>query len=85
MRKLLGTVVVIGLVIFAVGYGRGWFTVSGEDQQGNTNVEMHIDKEKVKEDAQQVAEKAEELGEEVGHVIHEGAAKAGASGGTSQP
>ena len=52
MRKFLGTLVIIAVVLFVVGLFRDWFSVSRESQPGETNVELKINKEKIREDAQ---------------------------------
>ena len=62
MRKSLGTLALLAIIICAVGYFRGWFSVGTEDQSRETNVEIRIDKDKIKEDAQMAADKVGELG-----------------------
>ncbi len=62
MRKLLGTLVIVVLLISAVGFYRGWFSVSKDDQPGETNVQIKIDKDKIKQDTQEATRKARELG-----------------------
>ncbi len=61
MRKFLGTLVILACIIAGVGLFRGWFGVSTVDQPGETNVELRIDKAKIKQDAETAAEKAREL------------------------
>jgi hypothetical protein len=61
MRKALGTLVIIALIVAGVGFYRGWFGVSTEDQPGETNVELRIDKDKIKQDAEAASEKARGL------------------------
>ena len=61
MRKFLGTLVIIVVVVAVVGFFRGWFGVSTDDQPGETNVELKIDKEKIQQDAAAAKEKAREL------------------------
>ncbi len=58
MRKFLGTLVILALIVVGVGFYRGWFGVSTEDQPGETNVELRIDKDKIKQDAEAVSDKA---------------------------
>ena len=62
MRKSLGTLVLLAIVICAIGFIRGWFSVGTTNQSSETNVEIRIDKEKIKDDAQTAAEKVGELG-----------------------
>lgn len=61
MRKFLGTLVILAMIVVAVGFYRGWFGVSAEDQPGQTNVELKIDKNRIKQDAEAASEKAREL------------------------
>ncbi len=61
MRKLLGTLVIVLLIISAVGFYRGWFSVSTEEQPGETNVQLKIDKERIKEDTEEATRKAKEF------------------------
>ncbi len=63
MRKFLGTLVILVILIGVVGYFRGWFSLSTENQPGVTNVELTIDKDKVKQDEQEVVRRAQQLGE----------------------
>jgi hypothetical protein len=64
MRKFLGTLVILALIVAAVGFYRGWFGVSTDDQPGETNIEVTIDKDKIKQDAEAASEKARELASE---------------------
>lgn len=61
MRKFLGTLVILALIVAGVGFYRGWFGVSTDDQPGETNIEVTIDKDKIKQDAEAASEKAREL------------------------
>jgi hypothetical protein len=72
MRKFLGTLVLVALIIAGIGFYRGWFSVSKDDQPGETNVELRIDKERVRDDAEEVSRKARQLGGEVEEHIDDG-------------
>lgn len=61
MRKFLGTLVILAAIVVGVGFYRGWFDVSTDDQSSETNVELKIDKDKIKQDAEAASEKAREL------------------------
>ena len=65
MRKFLGTLVILIVIVAVVGFFRGWFNISTSNQPGNTNIELQIDKDKIKEDAEKVKEKAEGLASEL--------------------
>lgn len=58
MRKFLGNLVIFAIILAGVGFFRNWFEVSTEDQAGETNIEVTIDKDKIKQDAAAAAEKA---------------------------
>jgi hypothetical protein len=69
MRRLLFVLVVLVAGVAALGYYRGWFTVSGDADRG---INMRVDKEKLKEDEEkakaklgglkgEIQEKADEL------------------------
>jgi hypothetical protein len=54
---------IVTLCVIAVGFYRGWFTVSGESSSAPTNkieVNLTVDRDKVNEDAQSVKEKTTE-------------------------
>ena len=64
MRKLLGTLTILVLIVLGVGFYRGWFGVATDDQPGQTNVEINVDKEKIRQDAEAAKEKARELADQ---------------------
>ena len=49
MRKLLSFVVILAIVIGVVGFARGWFTFASQKGAGGTNVEVHIDDQKIED------------------------------------
>ncbi len=61
MRKFIGTLAILILLVGGIGYSRGWFDFTKSDEPGSTNIELKIDREKIKEDAEMVKEKAKEL------------------------
>jgi hypothetical protein len=61
MRKLLGTVTILIFIVVGVGFYRGWFGFAADDQPGQTNVEISVNKEKIRKDAEAASEKAREL------------------------
>ena len=61
MRKFLGTLVILAMIVAAVGYYRGWYDISTDDRPGETNIEMTIDKDKIKQDAEAARQKASEF------------------------
>ena len=71
MRKLIGTITVIAAIVVGAGLYLGWFSVSSDEQPGETNVKLSIDKDKIKEDTQKAGEKAKELGEKLEEKLRE--------------
>ena len=61
MRKFIGTVVIVVVIVAAIGIYRGWFGVTTQKGTGETNIELKIDKEKIKQDAEAAREKAKEI------------------------
>ena len=65
MRKSLGTLALIVLVIGAVGLHRNWFALQREREGTTTEVRLRIDRSKIRTDTRQAAEFARELGSNV--------------------
>ena len=68
MNKLFGAFVLIIILVAAVGFNRGWFSMSTENQQPEghkIDVNISLDGDKVKAEADTVKEKAVELAEDV--------------------
>jgi DNA polymerase III delta prime subunit len=65
MRKFLGTLAMVGLLIAVLGLFRGWFDVATHDDPSEINVEVTIDKDKIREDTKHAAEKAKEFSADI--------------------
>ena len=64
MRTLMKVLVVLAICVAALGFYRGWFSVSsrGRDAESNqVNVSLTVDPDKMKEDAEKVEDKTAEL------------------------
>ncbi len=62
MRKSLGTLALLVIVIGVIGASRNWFTLERNREGATTEVRMKIDREKIRTDTQQAAEIAREIG-----------------------
>ena len=62
MRKLLGVLLGLALVLGAIGFFRSWFTVTKTDEGTDTNINLKIDKQRIKDDVDMAKKKAGELG-----------------------
>lgn len=63
MRSLIKLVVVLLICLVGIGFYRGWFSLSnaGPDTEGNkVNVNMSVDKGKMKSDVKKAEEKVKE-------------------------
>jgi hypothetical protein len=64
MRKLVGTLIVIAILVVGLGFYRGWFTMSTSNPDADAdkvNVDVTVDRGKMNEDAEAVKEQAAEL------------------------
>jgi len=64
MKTFISVLVVLIICVVAVGFFRGWFTLSGPSRDGDgnkVNMELSVDPAKVKADATQAKDKAAEL------------------------
>jgi len=64
MRRVLGLLLLLVLVVVGVGIYRDWFhfSTSREKDGGNINVDMKIDRERIKADTEAVRDKAKSVG-----------------------
>ncbi len=73
MRRLLFFIVLLAAVVVAVGYYRQWFTLStaGDDSKYNINVE--VDKEKIKADKEKAGAQIKEQTSGITDKVKKGA------------
>lgn len=68
MKKLFAVLTVLVLVVIGIGFYRGWFALSSsEAEKGNTkvNVNLTVDREKMREDAQAAKKRTTEFADNV--------------------
>jgi preprotein translocase subunit SecF len=71
MRKLISFLVIIVVVVGVVGFARGWFSFASEKGgSGGTNVELHIDDQKVKTDVNKLGEGLKSLEKKADSALH---------------
>lgn len=64
MKKVLGVLIVLAIVVVGFGFYRGWFALSSPSSAAGSNevnVNLATDTGKIKEDAETVKDKAAEL------------------------
>ena len=71
MRKFLGTLALLAIVIGVIGFSRNWFSLEKSDQGKNTEVQLLINREKIRTDTRQAADIARELGENLERKIEQ--------------
>ena len=75
MKRSLITVLLVLLVcVVAVGFYRGWFTLSGRNLDAGSNkvnINLTVDRDKMQEDAETVKNKATELTGQVAEGANE--------------
>jgi hypothetical protein len=64
MRRLLGTLAIIVIIVVVVGVYRDWFHFTRSQDQGGETLDLgvQVDKQKIKEDQQALENKAKEFG-----------------------
>jgi hypothetical protein len=63
MRKLCAVLVVLAILVVGFGFYRGWFTLSSPSPADGdkVNVNLTVDRDKMKEDAETVKKKTTDL------------------------
>jgi hypothetical protein len=61
MRKLIGTIALGLVIVGAIGWSRGWFSLVTSNEGQQTQIELTIDKERLKQDTERVKEEVQEL------------------------
>jgi hypothetical protein len=62
MRRFFAVLVVLVIVVGAVGFYRGWFSVAWDKSDGKGQVRGTVDNEKIEADKKQALEKVHGLG-----------------------
>lgn len=63
MRRFFAVLVVLVVVVGAVGFYRGWFSVAWDKSDGKGQVTGTVDNEKIEADKKRALEKVHGLGE----------------------
>jgi len=71
MRKLLGTAVLVLVVVGIIGVSRNWFSVERTQDGSNTEVRLHIDRDKIRQDREVATDAAREIGANIEKTLDE--------------
>lgn len=71
MRRLMGAIVITLVIVAGVGYYMGWFQFSTNQSGQKSNIEISVDKQKIREDAEAAKKKAEELKDKAKQTLDE--------------
>ncbi len=72
MRRLLLFLVLVVACVAAVGYYRDWFKLSTASDGQSTNINVTVDKNKVKEDEERLVGKIRDQAGEISKKVHKG-------------
>jgi hypothetical protein len=61
MKRLIGAIAITLAIVAGVGYYLGWFQFSTNQSGEKSNLEITVDKQKIRDDAEAAKKKAEEL------------------------
>jgi hypothetical protein len=65
MSKILRVLLVLAIAAAVIGYFRNWYTVTQVSEEQKTNINIAIDRQRIKEDLDLAAEKAKSVGERI--------------------
>jgi uncharacterized protein YlxW (UPF0749 family) len=65
VKGLFALLVVIVLVVAALGFYQGWFQLSMNNTENKSNVNLSVDKDKIRADEEKVKNKVHDLGQKV--------------------
>jgi hypothetical protein len=60
MLKFLGALVVVIAILLGASYYVGWWSFSTQDEHGNFNISITVDKEKIEQDKKKALNKIEQ-------------------------
>ena len=83
MRQFLAVVVLLVIGIAVLGYYRNWFTFKTTDSEKSTNINVTVDKEKVKADEEKAKAKLQEIGGQIKDEAGKLSGKSKKEGGTT--
>jgi hypothetical protein len=64
MFKLFRLLILLALVVGGIGLYRGWFQVASQNTGDATNINVTVDKEKMREDTTRATHELKQLGQE---------------------
>lgn len=73
-RSTIRVLFVLLVIVIAVGFYRGWFSLSSRSRDAGSNkvdVNLTVDKDKIQDDAETVKKKANELSDKVTKQVTE--------------
>ena len=71
MRKFLGTLVLLAIVGGIVGLSRDWFSVERNTDGSSTDVHVHINRDKIRNDTKTAAKAAKRIGNKIEERLDE--------------
>jgi hypothetical protein len=62
MRRLLLLLVLVVAVVVGVGFYQGWFRLATDQQDGQADISVTVDKDKLEQDKARASQKVQDLG-----------------------
>jgi hypothetical protein len=62
-RFLIGLIVILVVAVAALGWYRGWYTIGKTNEGDKTNINISVDKDKIREDQEKAQEGLKKLGQ----------------------
>jgi hypothetical protein len=70
MARFISVLLVIVLVIAGFGYYRGWFVFGTSHEGDKTNINISVDKEKIRDDEKKAEDKVRNLGHKASDEVN---------------
>jgi hypothetical protein len=69
MTRFIGALVIIALLVAGFGWYRGWFQFGTTNEGDKTNINIKVDKEKIREDERKAQEGLRNLGQKASEEV----------------
>jgi transposase len=70
MKRLLALCAILVIALLILGYFRDWYSFATKNEGQKVNLEVSVDKSKVKEDEEKAKEKLQKLGGQIKDEIN---------------
>lgn len=75
MNRFLVVLLLLVIGVVGLGFYLGWFHFSSDSTDKNTNIQLSVDKEKIKQDQEKATEKIRQAGQKIKDKAKSGSKK----------